>query len=309
MVILAACSPAQAARRGRGGGFLSLSTEMQPQVVAQTLVKVEDEWRAEARASAECNATGALSGAGCEGGAPRRFGKSCPTVLSAVVRASAGDRGVVQEYLDEICAQEQLKGWRSRVCQTFSFAVTAAMTADVYENREELDVASVCRDFWKGLAEDEKAIVAKERAEQEASEREEAAKKAAVAKEAAEKAAKEAAELAERRQAEEATEAQRRQAEAAAEAKRQSEEEAARQAAAAQSAAEQVSAEADERQREVEKTLAEAQHAIQETESTQAQANATNASAALRAEEEPAVQNSTNASASGVNATQSVQKN
>lgn len=264
---------------------------MQPQVVAQTLVKVEDEWKTEARAFAECNMTDAAWSAGC-GGAPRRFKQSCATVLGAVVQASSGDRGIVQEYLDEICSQEQLQGWRSRICQSFSFSVTAAMTADVYENREDLDIPGVCHEFWQGLAEDEKMLLQQEREEQDAKKKQEASKAAEAAKEAAEEASKQAA---------------RSKVEAARQAERRRREEEAHGAEEAQKAAEEVEEEADEREREVDKTLAEAQNAIAETGSAEEQANATLASEKARAAAEKTARDTT-AGAAG-NATEAGRRN
>jgi len=285
-ILLAACPSVSSARRGRGRTFQTLSAEMQPQVVAHTLVRVENEWRAEARAAADCDGPGAANGSGC-GGATKSFEQSCGTVVNAVLQASGGDRGVVQEYLDDICGQEVLKGWRNRVCQTFSFAVSSAMTADVYENREDVDVPAVCHEFWKGLAEDEKAIVDKERAASEAHEKqaEEAAAKAA------QEAAAEAAKAAARKAEEAAAEAKRRKSEvaakqaqakeAAAEAQARKSKEAANQSEVEQRSAEKVAEEADRRQQEVDETLAEAREAIQETEHLQAQTNATDAELAL----------------------------
>lgn len=163
---------------------------MQPQAVAQTLVKVEDEWRVEAAKFAECS-TENVDGYGCDA-APKQFEKSCSTIVGAVLQASGGDRGVVEEYLSDVCGEPQLDGWRRQLCEDFSGAVARAMTADVYKNREELDAASPCRAFWLGLGERERARARSDREERSArGGREAAARAEAEGRAAAEAAARE----------------------------------------------------------------------------------------------------------------------
>lgn len=202
-----------------------LASDMQPQVVAHTLLRVEDEWRSQAAAFAECNATltDASDTTECNG-APDSFQKSCSTVVSAVVQASNGDRQVVSEYMSDICGEAELSGWHQERCGELASAVHESMLDDNYENRENFNAGSLCSKFWARFAAEEKTRVDQERAEREAEE-----KKAEEERIAAEKkAAEEAAEAEKKRQKEEAeakaVEAKRQAEEAAAQLKAKKEE-------------------------------------------------------------------------------------
>jgi len=159
-----------------------LASDLQPEVVAHTLVKVEDEWRAQATSFAECNATG---GSDC-GIATSAFQKSCSTVVDAVVKASSGDRSHVKEYMGIVCGEVELSGWHQERCGELSQNVFDAMSDDNYENRENFNVANLCAGFWSRFTVEEKARVDQERAEREAAEKKaeeervEAEKKAAA---------------------------------------------------------------------------------------------------------------------------------
>uniref|UniRef100_A0A7S0FBU2 Uncharacterized protein n=1 Tax=Pyrodinium bahamense TaxID=73915 RepID=A0A7S0FBU2_9DINO len=265
--LLGLSMPAAGARHGRGRAFLSLAADMQPQVVAQTLVQVEDEWKAEARSVAECEAASALSGPACESGMPKKFEQSCTIVANAVLQASSGDRGVVQEYLTEVCSEDHLRGWRSELCQSFAEAVTSAMTADVYNNREELSTAGMCRKFWQGFAADEKASLQKEQAGKAAEAKRQAEAQSEAAQKAAQVAAAKATEQAKQHKAEEHAEWLRRQAEV----KRQEQEERRQ----TEVAAEKVAEEAEHRAKEAQREIDEAQEAVKVIEVKQARANGT----------------------------------
>merc|ERR1719345_238493 len=80
-LVAGAAGDARGANRKKA--FLSLASDMQPEVVARTLSEVEDEWKSQAASFAECNSTETSE---C-GGAPEQFSKSCSTVVSAVVQA------------------------------------------------------------------------------------------------------------------------------------------------------------------------------------------------------------------------------
>jgi len=257
---LAAVAPLANAR-GAKRGFLSLEANMQPEVVAKTLMNVEEQWRSEATAFAECNQTNGRSESCSDD--PSKFRKSCATIVSAVLQASNGNRGVVQEYMTEVCAQDQLKGWRSDLCQVFSEAVATAMTEDNYANREELDAGGVCRQFWESFASEESARVQKERAEREAAEQ----RVAAEQKVAADKAAKAAEAAAAAQRLQEA----KKKAELAAEAKRQAEE-----------AAKKLSEPDAHQEEEVKQKMAEAQADVDGTPKVQASLNVTAAANASK---------------------------
>jgi len=198
----------------RGGGFLSLQTDMRPDVVAKTLAKVEQEWNDETAEFLECNLTRSKAGGedAAKSCAPANFEKSCPTVVGAILRASSGTRSVVTEYMGDVCGEPALQGWMQDRCQVLSAALTDAMSEDSYENRESLDVSRFCQGFWGKFAQDEI-----HRAEREQKIRDEAALKAG----------EEAKKSEEQQKAQEAAEAKAK-AEEAEEEKKKAEEEVAK---------------------------------------------------------------------------------
>lgn len=202
-----------------------LASDLQPEIVAHTLVKVEDEWRAQAASFAECNATLSVGSDISEcNSAPDAFQKSCSTVVSAVVKSSSGDRSHVKEYMRIVCGEKELGGWHQERCQELSLSVFDAMSDDNYENRENFNVANLCTGFWSRFTVEEKARVDQERLEREAAEKK--AEEERVEEE--KKAAAEAAEAQKTREKEEAeikaAEAKRQAEEAAAELKAKKEE-------------------------------------------------------------------------------------
>jgi len=169
----------------RSKAFLSLASDMQPEVVARTLSEVEDEWKSQAASFAECNST---TSSEC-GNAPEAFSKSCTTVVSAVVQASSGDRSSVKEYMNTVCGESELGGWHAERCTELASAVTESMLDDNYENRENFNSGSLCTSFWSKFVVEEKARVEKDRSEREAAEKQAAAEAAEAAKKAADEAA------------------------------------------------------------------------------------------------------------------------
>jgi len=226
----------------RHKAFLSLASDMQPEVVARTLSEVEDEWKSQAASYAECNTTETSE---C-GGAPEAFSKSCSTVVSAVVQASSGDRASVKEYMNTVCSESELSGWHSGRCTELASAVTDSMLDDNYENRENFNSGSLCTSFWSKFVVEEKARVEKERSEREAADK----KAAEEAAEAAKKAAEEAVEAQKQKENEDAQQK-------AADAKRQAEEAAAELAAKKEEAEKQ----AEEAKTKMEQAQAAAQEA------------------------------------------------
>lgn len=140
--------------------FSKLGEAMQPTVAARTLSKVESEWRSQALLFAECQAD---NHSDC-GRVQSSFQKSCSTVVTAVVAASSGDRDTVNEYMDVVCNEPELKDWKHDRCQSFAKAITNTMTADNYENRERLNTQSLCLGFWAHVSSEEAAHAARERA-------------------------------------------------------------------------------------------------------------------------------------------------
>lgn len=204
-------------------GFLAAG--MQPDVVAHTLVKMQDAWKEEAINFVECNAsaTNSVDLKRCDEGA-NAFKTSCATVASTVVKASGGDWHIVKEYMDDVCGEKELDGWRRERCQKFAVAVSDGMKFDAFGNRENYDGIGVCTGFWSVFTDLERDHVEKARAERKAAEETAAAAKA----EADKKAAEEAAQAETLRQKEEAQqkaeETQKKAEEAAAELKARQEE-------------------------------------------------------------------------------------
>lgn len=147
-----------------GRSFLGNSGGMRPDVVAATLVEVEDEWTAQAAAFVEC---GASSEAGLNCAAPRKaFAKSCDTIVSAVVQASSGDRDRVSEYMGDVCKESALVNERRTRCQGLAALIAQQMSADSYSNREAFDAQPLCANLFERVSADEKVSIEKRKAEE-----------------------------------------------------------------------------------------------------------------------------------------------
>jgi len=235
--------------------------QMRPEVVASTLAHVQDDWKAEAvMFTTEDTASGKA--------APATFGKSCATVVSAVVQGSGGDRNVAKEYMNNVCDQKALAGWHKLRCTDLSSAIVDhAMSADSYANRQSLNSDKLCSNFWgkfvdaerKREAQEafEKAFRDKEDAEVAAIVKKKADVEAAAAKVKAEAEAKVAAE---KKVKEEAEKAQKDKEEKA---KHEAEEAKARAAEAAKKLAEKR-AEAEKVAQQAKEKMAEAAEAEKE---------------------------------------------
>jgi len=259
-LILALASTA-AAKITKAKAFLA--SDMQPEVVAHTLVQVEDEWRAQAVSFAECNSTLAAGAEAADcSSAAQAFEKSCTTVVEAVVKSSSGDRSRVTEYMGVVCGEAELSGWHQGRCSELASALEGAMIDDNYENRENLNTAKLCTGFWSRFTVEEKA-----RIETEQSERAAAEKKADEERAAAEKKAEEERVIAEQKAAALAAEEAKRQAKEDAEKKAEEAKKAAEDAAAAMKAQKEESArqaeEAKKQAEEAKKKLEEAQAAAE----------------------------------------------
>lgn len=183
--------------------------DMQPSVVAGTLAQVENNWRDEMIAFLECNASHAGSKDLCA--RPQQaFLKSCSGVMSAVVKASSGQRAVVNEYMQDVCGQSVLQGVWKDGCFSFASALGEGMTDDSYTNRVDLSLVGPCTNLFQTLSVGEEKRIAREAEERVAmekkmaEERADAERKAAVERAEAERKATEARAAAERKAAEEA---------------------------------------------------------------------------------------------------------
>lgn len=171
LTALAASAGASAIFGRKSQAFLE--SAMQPEIVARTLSRVEDEWKAQAAVFAECSSTVGLPGASivnCND-APTSFGKSCSTVVSAIIQGSGGDKDVTKEYMDDVCSQHEISGWHQKQCHTLAIAVRGAMSADKYQNRMSFNTEKLCTGFWSSFLHAEQERTAKENAEREAAEK------------------------------------------------------------------------------------------------------------------------------------------
>merc|ERR1719362_1641168 len=107
----------------------------------------------------ECNATEGNSRE-CSF-AEHGFSKSCATVAKAILPASNGEKDTVTEYMEEICKQNVLHGWKVERCQGFAKTILHGMTADAYDNRENLNPAGICHSFWSVMTLEEGAEAAR----------------------------------------------------------------------------------------------------------------------------------------------------
>jgi len=225
---------------------------MRPDVVANILANVENEWRTQAAEFIAGSASASKA-------APGSFAKSCSTVVSSVVQGSGGDRKVAKEYMNQVCSQKVLEGWHKSRCVALAASITDhAMLADSYANRQNLNSKKVCTGFWSIFVESEKnreAEEAKVRAEQEKVRAEEE-KKAAVAK----------AEALKKAEAEAKIEAEHRAKEQAKRDIVEKEEKAKRDAVEAKARAAEASARLAQKKAEAAKLQKEAQDKLKEAE-------------------------------------------
>merc|ERR1719460_787240 len=147
-------------------GQFALGNGMQPEVVARTLSNVQDEWRAQADVFAECSATSNLPGASIVNcaDAPSSFGKSCGTVVNAIIQGSGGDKDVAKEYMADVCTQKSMSGWHQSQCNNLAAAVRGSMSVDKYSNRMGFDSSKLCKSFWSKMVDGEKQRLDKEKA-------------------------------------------------------------------------------------------------------------------------------------------------
>lgn len=137
-------------------GFLANSGRLQPEVVAHTLAQLEDTWTAEADAFLECTSTGDIDREECAR-APEAFKVSCKKVVGAVMQASSGERTEVQEYMSDICGNQELGKSKQERCNLFSSALLSSMSDDTYTNREHFNGTPVCTELFQDIAETERA--------------------------------------------------------------------------------------------------------------------------------------------------------
>lgn len=166
-------------------------SNMQPEVVAKLLSEVEQKWGEMAVADLR-NKTEA-------GTSLASMTESCGKVTKAIVKGSDGDKDRVAEYLVDVC--KSASGENALMCKSFASVLDSHLSHDVYSNREELNAASFCADFYNGAVKDH-------------------AKKQAALLDAADKAAAEKAKAEADSQAKALAEAAKAKATAAAEARK-----------------------------------------------------------------------------------------
>merc|ERR1711924_394782 len=142
---------------------------------------VDDEWRYQVSEFLACNAS-LPDVKSCRAKQMTAFSASCAKVVDAIVSGSEGDRDDAREYMNDVCAQSSLTGWKQSSCRQLSIAVfDFGMNADNYANRQMFKSKQTCAGFFSTFLDAEekrKAEEAKARAEQE----QKAAEEAAIAK-------------------------------------------------------------------------------------------------------------------------------
>lgn len=146
---------------------------MQPEMVAQTLSHVEDEWWAQAAVFAECDGTSSPKGSSLVNcaDAPSSFSKSCQTVVTAIVQGSGGDKDTAKEYMADVCSQHAITGWHQDQCNALALAVIPAMNSNSYSNRMAFNAGKLCTGVWSRFLEEGKQRLAKEKSDHEATEK------------------------------------------------------------------------------------------------------------------------------------------
>lgn len=147
-----------------------------PSLVAQKLVNIEDDWKAQLDLSVQCNAPGVKADVQekCHK-LPNLFQQACAAIAKSFVHLNSNDKHHFQTFMQSVCEDEAIKpdDWRHNACLTFGLDVLAAVPF-----REDREYLGVCRTMWSNLFE-------KERSRFEAAQKQADAEKA---KEAAEKA-------------------------------------------------------------------------------------------------------------------------
>jgi len=210
----------------RSRSFLAADMAMQPELVAQSLAAVEEEWQTQASLFSECENIGSSSNTdkdsgsskvkendfdkvSCDGAprASKAFSKSCGTLAQALVHGSSGNKDNVAELFSDVCSQDVLKGsHRAATCSEFASTVGEAMSANSYANRNYIDYNQLCTGFWQQLVAGQKKYRQEEAAQSGEEEKAGAAaqEKAAKAKAEEEAVKVKAAEEAQRKVDEEA---------------------------------------------------------------------------------------------------------
>mmetsp|Transcript_20626 Transcript_20626/g.33264 ORF Transcript_20626/g.33264 Transcript_20626/m.33264 type:complete len:342 (-) Transcript_20626:84-1109(-) len=143
-----------------GRNFLGAS--MQPEVVAKTLLSVEDEWKDQAASFLKCELSKNDVASDECGSAPQSFSKSCEVVVGAIVKGSDGDTEVTKEYMIDVCSQPAMTSWRRDTCISLAKDVAASMTASAYENRVNFKAKQACDEFWSQFLAGQRAMHQKE---------------------------------------------------------------------------------------------------------------------------------------------------
>lgn len=195
---LVASSPLASAWNSYRNNRAFLSTEMQPDVVAKTLSHVENEWKMQAREYIACQSNPVPTPESTEQGcdvSPVAFGKSCGTVVDAIVQGSSGNPKVMNEYMEDVCGQKVMESWHQTICNSLAKAIIEKITSSNYDNRVNFQAGKVCTEFWSTFFAEEKASYDKEQTAMKAEEDEAAERMYKEATEMREKAASEKKEM------------------------------------------------------------------------------------------------------------------
>lgn len=145
-----------------GGGFLSPSGGIQPNLVAKNFAKIEDDWRSQAGVSVLCESQGASGDAAekCQRNS-KLFQKSCSTIANWLVQSNGESPQKVKAFMDGVCTNQDLNDQQQERCQDLKAAVLGAMASEG-EHTGSFRPDGPCQSFWSALVEKERAHLARE---------------------------------------------------------------------------------------------------------------------------------------------------
>jgi hypothetical protein len=145
---------------GIAASHLRSYVHMQPKQVAATLMKVQNEWKAQARIATECASPDEISDdfPACKE-ALTAFHHSCIKVAS-VVMLSSSNSDDAKEYMTDVCTQSELSSWHKSKCNVFGAAITSKMSANAADNRQNYfkHAEKACTSVWSAFEQEAQSL-------------------------------------------------------------------------------------------------------------------------------------------------------
>jgi len=129
-VLLLWPAPASASRGGRrSGSSLSIQTQDSPDLIAARLASIESDWSWQAAVFLQCTEQGGDAAAGCSKLAAS-FRHTCSDVAVALAQRGSTDQHGLAAFMERICAQSALDGWRRQRCRDLSLAIISMVPGE-----------------------------------------------------------------------------------------------------------------------------------------------------------------------------------